>query len=92
MFRRKIIFTVPIEKEVTRIDKKNLQKIYLTYFDLLTAQDLWQAYYQILSITFLKEFIKLNVNVDMIIKNAEHVELYIKIATAFLNTQILKII
>ena len=92
MFRRKIIFTVPIEKEVTRIDKKNLQKIYLTYFDLLTAQDLWPAYYQILSITFLKEFIKLNVNVDMIIKNAEHVELHIKIATAFLNTQILKII
>ena len=92
MFRRKIIFTVPIEKEVTRIDKKNLQKIYLTYFDLLTAQDLWQAYYQILSITFLKEFIKLNVNSDMIIKNAEHVELHIKIATAFLNTHILKII
>ena len=27
-------------------------------------QDLWQAHYQILSIIFLKEFIKLNVNTD----------------------------
>ena len=51
----------------------------------MTAQDLWQAYHQILSITFLKEFIKLNVNSDMIIKNAEHVELHKKIATAFFN-------
>ena len=48
-------FTVPIEKEVTRIDKngEELQKIYVTYYNLLIAQDLWQAHHQILSIIFL---------------------------------------
>ena len=49
--------------------QKKSQKIYLTYYNLLTAQGLWQADYQILSITFLKEFIKLNVNMDTMIKN-----------------------
>ena len=44
-----ITFTVPIEKEVTRIDKngeeiaKNLK--YYNLFNLLIAQDLWQAHY-----------------------------------------------
>ena len=37
-----ITFTVPIEKEVTRIDK-NGEKI--TNYNLLIAQDLWQAHY-----------------------------------------------
>ena len=60
-----ITFTVPIEKELTRIDRKmekKLQKIYLTHYNLLIAQDLWQTYYQILPIIFPKEFIELNVN------------------------------
>ena len=34
---------------------------HLTDYTLLTLQELWQAQYQILSITFLKEFIKLSV-------------------------------
>ena len=54
-----ITFTVPIEKEVTRIDK-NAEEITenISYaLQLLIAQHLWQARYQILSITFLKEFI-----------------------------------
>ena len=58
-----IAFTVPIEKEVTRIDKNGeeiTQNIYLTYYSLLIAQNLWQVHYQFLSITFLKEFIELN--------------------------------
>ena len=58
-------FTVPIEKEVRRIDKNVAEitkSIYLTYCNLLTAQDLWQAHYQILPIHFLKKFIELNVN------------------------------
>ena len=38
--------------------EKKLQKIYLTDCSLLIAQDLWQACYQILSIIFLREFIK----------------------------------
>ena len=41
---------------------------------------------------FLKEFIELNVNWDMMIKNVKHVELNISIATVLLNTQILKMI
>ena len=47
--------------------EKKLQKIYLTYYSLLIVQDLWQARYQILLIIFLKEFIELNVNMDMVI-------------------------
>ena len=47
---KSITFSVPTGKEVTKIDKmeKKLQKIYLTYYNLLTMQDLWQTYYQIL--------------------------------------------
>ena len=42
-----------------------LQKIYIAYYNLLITQDLWHAHYQILSIIFLKDFIELNVNLDM---------------------------
>ena len=72
--------------------EKKLQKIYLTYFNLLIAQDLWQAHYQILSIFLLKEFIELNVNMDMMTKNVKFAELNISIGIVFLNTRILKII
>ena len=83
-----ITFTVPIEKEVTIIDKngENITKIYLLYYNLLMAQDLGQIHYQILSIIFLKKFIKLNLNLDKMIKRVIHVELNISIATVFLNT------
>ena len=63
--------------------EKKLQKIYLVYYSLLIAQDLWQVHYQILSILFLKEFIELNVNLDTMIKNVKHVELNISIAPVF---------
>ena len=66
--------------------EKKLQKIYLTYYNLLIAQDLWQAYYQILSITFLKEFIELNENMDTVMKNMKHLELRMSKSTFFLNT------
>ena len=69
--------------------ERKLQKIYLTYHNLLIAQDFWQVHYQILSIIFLKE---LNVNSGMMIKNVKLVELNISIATVFLNKQILKMI
>ena len=55
-------------------------------------QDLWQARYQILSIIFLKEFIELNVNTDMMTKNVKLVELNISIKTVFLNIKTLKTI
>ena len=48
-------------QEMIKMDKK-LQKIYFTYYNLLIAQNLWQVHYQILSIIFLKKFIKLNSN------------------------------
>ena len=54
---------------------KKLQKPYLTNYNLLIAQDLWQAHYQILLINLLKEFIKLTENMDMITKNAKNIEL-----------------
>ena len=89
-----ITFTGPIKKRLQELMKmeKKLKKIYLTYYNVLTAQDLWQAHYQILSITFLKEFLELNVNADMMIKNVKLVELNVNIATVFLNVQTLKLI
>ena len=66
--------------------QKKLQKIYLTYYNLLIAQTSWQAHYQIFSIIFLKEFIELTVNTNMMIQNVRLAELNISIATVFLNT------
>ena len=66
--------------------EKKLQKIYVTYYNLLIAQGLWQAHYQILSLIFLKEFIKLNVSTDSMINNVKLEELNASIATVFLNT------
>ena len=61
---------------------KNLSYI----LQFIEVQGLWQAHYQILSIICLKELIKLNVNSDMMIKNAKFVELNVSIVTVFLNT------
>ena len=71
--------------------EKNTQKTYLTDKILLETQHLWQARYQILLIFSLREFIKLNVNTD-IIKHVKLVELKTKIVDVFLNTQTLKLI
>ena len=72
--------------------EKKLRKIYLTYYNILIAQVLWQAHYQILSIIFLKEFIELIVNADMMIKNVKLVELNISIKIFFLKMQFFKMI
>ena len=81
-----------MEKEVTKIDKKEnkLQKHILNLHIIFLAQDLWQAYYQILSIIFLKKFLELNINTDMMLKNGKLTELNISIA--YKHTQILKMI
>ena len=71
--------------------ENKLQKINLTYYNVLIAQDLWQAH-QILSIIFLKELTELNVNTEMVIKNMRLVELNISITTVLLNIQTLKMI
>ena len=72
--------------------EKKVQKIYFTYYNLLIVQDLQQATNQILTMVFLKEFIKLNVNTDTMTKNVKPAELNINIATVFLNTQTLKMV
>ena len=71
-----LTFTVPLENRVTKVDKneKKLQKLYLTYYNLLIVQGLWQTH-QTWSIIFLKEFIILNVNTDTMIKNVKLGEL-----------------
>ena len=85
-----ITFTVPIEKEVTKVDKngekitKNISYI-LLYYTLLIAQDLWQAHYQIFSIIFLKEFIKSNVNKNMKRKKCQIGEIKYKYCDCFLD-------
>ena len=56
------------------------------------VQDSWEADYQILSIIVLKEFIKLNLKMNMVIKHVKRVELNAKIVSAFLNAQTLKMI
>ena len=72
-----------IDKNEEEITKKDL-----IYHNLLIVQDLWQVYYQILSVIFLTEFKELNMTRDTMIKNVRLVELNISIATVFMNTQI----
>ena len=72
--------------------KNKLRKPYPTDCNLLIAQDLWQACYQILAIILQKVFIKLNVNMDIIIKNVKRVELNTKIVSGVLNKQTLDMI
>ena len=64
---------------------KNSQKPYLTDYDLLIGYYLWQAHYQILLLILL-ELIKLNVNIDTMIKNVKLAELNTKVAKVFFNT------
>ena len=72
--------------------KKKSQKPYLTDYNILIVQDLWQALFQIVLVILLNELINLNVNMSMITKNVNFMELDRNIAAAFINTQTLKII
>ena len=63
-----------------------MKEVLFTYYNLLIAEELWQAHYQILSITFLRIFVELNVHSDTMLKNVKHVELNMSIATVFVNT------
>ena len=64
---------------------KKFKEIYLTYYSLLIAQDLWQAHYQILSIISPRKFTELYVNSDMTIKNVKHMELQHDYCNCFLE-------
>ena len=79
------------KKELIKMEK-GLQKPYPTEYHLLITQYLWKVHYQILLIILLKEFIKLNVNMDMIIKSAKRAELNTKIVSFVLNIQTLNMI
>ena len=80
-----IIFKVPIGKEVTTIEK-NGEKITINISYILQFIDtFWQRHYQMLLIIFLNEFIKLNLNIDMMIKNAKFAKISISIVSVFLN-------
>ena len=74
--KKYLTLSFPVEKQVIIIVKKwkmNHKKLILTNYNLLLVQDSCQVYYQILLIMLLKEFIKLNVNMDMIIKKMQKV-------------------
>ena len=86
-----LTFKVLIEKEVTRIDK-NGEKIIKNISYIFWFIDSERFIECSLSIMLLKEFIELNVNTYMMIKNVKRLELNTSNATVFLNTQILKII
>ena len=72
--------------------ENKLQKTYPTDYNLLTVQDLRQAHFQTLSIIRLMEFIKLNVNLDITMKNVKRIELNTKIVSAILNIKAIKMI
>ena len=70
--------------------EKKLQKPCPADFNLLTEQDLWQAHYKILLRFSLKKFIKLNLKIDITIKNVKPAKLNTKFVTDFMNIQTLK--
>ena len=69
-----------------------LEKTCPTDYNLLIVQNFWEACYQVLLIILLKEFIKLNVNTNTIIKNVKLEELNINIETALLKIQALTMV
>ena len=54
--------------------KKTSEKLYLTDYNLLIVQNLWQAHYKVLLPILLKDFVKLNVNTNTMIKNIKLAE------------------
>ena len=92
---------MPIEKkklqELIKKEKK-WQKRYLSDYNFLqfitiffSARFMTRSLPRLV-ITFLQEFIKLNVNMEMIVKNVKRAELNKKIANAALDIKTLKMI
>ena len=84
-------FAVQLKKEVTKIDN-NGEEITNNISYGLQFIDNARLMASSLSISkiFLREFVKLNVNMDTIIKNVKLVGLNTKITTALLNTKTFK--
>ena len=77
--------------ELIKKEKKSL-KINRTDSNLLIGQDLCQTCYKMLLIILLKEFVKLNVDTNTMIKNVKLAELDTTFASVALNIQTLKMI
>ena len=89
-----ITFTVPIEKEVTRIDKngEEIAKNLSYTLQLIDSARIMARSLSNLIMIFLKEFIELNVNSDTMMKNVKHVELNASTVTVFLNIKTLEMV
>ena len=72
-------------KNLVKEEKKLGQNSYPTNYNLLIVWNLLQVYYQILLIILVKKFIKLNVNMDMIMKNVQNREINTTITSTILN-------
>ena len=91
---RYITFSIPIKNEVTRINKKE-EKVTKTIsyrLQFIDSARFMIRNFQVSLIILLKEFMKLKVNMDMIVKNVKHAELNTKIVNTALNMQTLKMI
>ena len=88
------IFTVPIEKEVTRIDKNGeeiTKNIYYILEFIVSARFMASLLSNFVN-NVCEECVEYNVNTDMMIKKSTFVELNISIAIGFMNMQTLKLI
>ena len=65
------------------------KNIYLTDNNSMTVQSLGQGHFQILLIISQKEFIKSNLNTDMMMGSVKCEELNTEIASVFFNTEAL---
>ena len=72
-------------KNLVKEEKKLGQNSYPTNYNLLIVWNLLQVYYQILLIILVKKFIKLNANMDMIMKNVQNREINTTITSTILN-------
>ena len=87
-------FSVPVQKEVKRIDKKGeeITKTISCRLQFIDSRRFMANALSNLLTILLEEFKKLNINTNAMIKNVKLSELYTNIATTFLNTQKLKMI
>ena len=86
-YTEKCLSILQTEQFTKQRHEEKLQKTYLTVYNLLIEQDLWQAHYQILLTNLLKQFIKLNINTYV-----KSMELNTKTGSTFLNMQALQMI
>ena len=87
-----ITSSVPIEKAITRVNKNaNNHKNCILQIAIYWQHKI-SGNCQILSMISLKEFRKLNVNMDTIIKNLKLAELNTESVSASLNAKLLKVI